>query len=301
MKKRLVALVLAVGVMLTILSLAGVIPRLGQAQGQTEALSPTDYEVCRPYVEGCRNLRTPSILAPPPPNWSMPRTRDGKPDFTGVYAGPGFTHQIGPDDTNTPLIRGYNSKLMPPMVPGGEKILFRPTTGDTRIDDPIALCLPYGFTSQFFSPYAQQLVQAPNHLVIKHEFMNNWSRIIPLDGRPHPSDLELTWGGHSVGRWESDTLVIDTVGLREWWLDNPHPKGSLWHSDAMHVIERMKWLAPQVVSLEITLDDPKIWTKPWTEQFHMVRHRSWQLLEYVCLENDRCAGGNCVESDVQKQ
>ena len=301
MRRRLVAFLLAGGVVLAVLFFVGVMPVFEQAEGQAQDLRPTEYEVCRPFVEGCRILRTPSILAPPPPNWSMPRTRDGKPDFTGVYAGPGFTQQVGPDDTDTPLIRGYNSKLMPPMVPGGEKILFRPTTGDTRIDDPIALCLPYGFASQPFSPYAQQWVQAPNHLVIKHEFMNNWSRIIPLDGRPHPPDLELTWGGHSVGRWEGDTLIIDTVGLKEWWLDNPHPKGSLWHSDAMHMIERVKWLAPNVVSYEITLDDPKIWTKPWTEQFHMVLHPTWELLEYVCLENDRCANGKCVESDVQKQ
>jgi len=95
--------------------------------------------------------------------------------------------------------------------------------------------------------------------------------------------------------------VIDTVGLKEWWLDNPHPKGSLWHSDAAHVIERVKWVAPRVVSYEVTLDDPKIWTKPWTEPFHMILHPTWELLEFVCNENDRCSQGNCVESDAQKQ
>lgn len=304
MRRGLVSFVLAAGIVSAILFFVGAVPAFGQTPGQTPVLRPSvEYEVCRPYVDGggCRMLRTPSILTPPPANWRMPRTRDGKPDFTGVFAGAGFTHQIGPDDTNTPLIRGFNSKLMPPMAPGGEKILFRPMTGDTKIDDPIALCLPYGFTSQPFSPYAQQWVQAPNHLIIKHEFMNNWSRIIPLDGRPHPKDLELTWGGHSVGRWEGDTLVIDTVGLKEWWLDNPHPKGSLWHSDAMHVVERVKWIAPRVVLYEMTLDDPKIWTKPWSEQFYMVLHPNWELLEYVCNENDRCANGKCVESDAQKQ
>lgn len=257
------------------------------------------HEVCSPHEGRCLTIRPPRV--PATLNWKMPRTRDGKPDFTGVYAGAGFNHQVGPNDTDTPIIRGFDAKIMPPTKPGGDAILFRPTTGDLKIDDPIALCLPYGFTSQIFSPYAQQWIQAPNHLVIRHEFMNNFSRVIPLDNRPHPKDLEPTWGGHSVGHWEGDTLVIDTVGLKEWWLDNPHPNGSLWHSDAAHVIERVKWVAPRVVSYEVTMDDPKIWTKPWTEQFHMVLHLTWELLEFVCNENDRCSQGNCVESDAQKK
>jgi hypothetical protein len=296
MRKGLISFVVAAGAVLTGLFFIGVVPVFGQAQ----ALRPMDKEICR-YNGACRTIRTPSILAPPPTNWRMPRTADGKPDFTGVYAGPGFTQQVGPDDTDTPLIRGFDSKLFPPFVPAGEKVLFRPMTGDMKIDDPIALCLPFGFTGQIFSPYAQQWVQAPNHMVIRHEFMDNFSRIIPLDGRPHPKDVEPTWGGHSVGRWDADTLVIDTVGLKAWWLDVPHPKGSLWHSDAMHVIERVRWIAPQVVSYEVTLDDPKIWTKSFTEQLYMVLHPTWELLEYVCLENDRCADGKCVESDAQKQ
>lgn len=294
MRKRLVSFGLCIGGVMAALVFAGTAPGFGQA------LRSTEREICQ-YNTKCSTIRTPSVLAPAPANWRMPRTRDGKPDFTGVYAGPGFTHQVGPGDTDTPLLRGYDSKLFPPFVPGGEKIFFRPLTGDVKIDNPIALCLPYGFTSQVFSPYAQQWVQAPNHLVIRHEFQNNWSRIIPLDGRPQPKDPDLTWGGQSVGRWEGDTLVIDTVGLKEWWLDNPHPRGSLWHSDAMRVVERVKWLAPNVVSYDITLNDPKIWAKPWTEQFHMVLHPTWELLEYVCLENDRCANGKCIESDVQKQ
>ncbi len=257
------------------------------------------HEVCSPHEGRCLTIRPPRV--PATLNWKMPRTRDGKPDFTGVYAGAGFNHQVGPNDTDTPIIRGFDAKIMPPTKPGGDAILFRPTTGDLKIDDPIALCLPYGFTSQIFSPYAQQWIQAPNHLVIRHEFMNNFSRVIPLDNRPHPKDLEPTWGGHSVGHWEGDTLVIDTVGLKEWWLDNPHPNGSLWHSDAAHVIERVKWVAPRVVSYEVAMDDPKIWTKPWTEQFHMVLHPTWELLEFVCNENDRCSQGNCVESDAQKK
>ena len=155
----------------------------------------------------------------------------------------GFTHQVGPNDTEDPgpagfFIRPYDATKMSSLTPLGEAEFYRPFTGDLTIDDPIALCLPYGFSGQILVPYAQQWVQSDDYLVIKHEFMNNFSRIIPLDGRPHPENVELTWGGHSVGHWEDDTLVIDTVGLKEWWLGQPHPRGSIWHSDALHVIER---------------------------------------------------------------
>jgi hypothetical protein len=73
----------------------------------------------------------------------------------GSNAGAGFNHQVGPNDTDTPIIRGFDSKIMSPTKPGGDTILFKPLTGKLEIDDPIGLCMPYGFTSQIFSPYAQ--------------------------------------------------------------------------------------------------------------------------------------------------
>ncbi len=283
-------------------------------------------QVCSPFEGRCLRLLTPTevktekakikpladfldsfIVSPPdfsrstvPARKSIPRTREGKPDFTGVWAGAGFSHEVGPRDTESPIIRGFDAAKMAPLTPLGQQKMFRPFTGDLNIDDPIGLCLPYGFTSQIFVPYAQQWIQAPNYLVIRHEFQNNFSRAIPLDGRPHQKDVDLTWGGDSVGHWEGNTLVIDTIGLKEWWLDNPHPKGSLWHSDALHVIERVKYVDSMVVSYEVTMDDPKYFTKPWSEEFHMVFHPTWNLLEFVCKENDRCSGGHCVESDAQK-
>jgi hypothetical protein len=231
----------------------------------------------------------------------IPRTRDGKPDFTGVWAGPGFTHQEGPNDTDTPQLRNFDPAKMPPFISGGEALFYRHRTGDLKIDDPIALCLPYGFTSQILVPYAQEWIQAPGWMVVRHEFQNNFSRAIPLDGRPHPKDVELTWGGQSVGHWEGDTLVIDTVGIKAWPLGaHGHPTGSIWHSDAIHVIEKLKYVSVRVVSYEVTIDDPKIWIRPWSEEFHMVRHPTWNLLEYVCAENDRCSQGKCTPADVQK-
>src|SRR5579871_907392 len=186
------------------------------------------HEVCGAHEGRCVKITPPNLpYGPAAGRFEIPRGLDGRPDFTGVYAGPGFSHQVSPRDTDAPIIRSFDVKKMSPLTPLGEKQLYRPPTGDMHIDDPIGLCLPYGFTSQIVVPYAQQWVQSPKYLVIRHEFMNNFSRVIPLDGRPHPKELELTWGGDSVGQWEGDTLVIDTIGLKEWWLDNPHPKGSL--------------------------------------------------------------------------
>jgi hypothetical protein len=292
MRKNVVASFITIGVVSFVLALYCA---TGFAQGPTQP-----HKACSPHQGRCLDIKPPN-LPPAPANWKPPRTHDGKPDFTGVYAGAGFNHQLGPNDTDTPIIRGFDAGVMSPTVPGGDAILFRPTTGKLEIDDPIGLCLPYGFTSQIFSPYAQQWVQAPNYLVIRHEFINNFSRIIPIDGRPHQKDIEPTWGGDSVGHWEGDTLVIETIGLKQWWLDNPHPNGSLWHSDALKVTERVKWVGPKLVSYDVTMDDPKIWTKPWTEHFDMVLHPTWNLLVYVCNENDRCSQGNCKESDAQKK
>ena len=280
--------------------LAGVAMGLGVA-AEAAVQETEGREVCSPFEGRCLTVYSPSIpFGEAAGEFEIPRTRDGRPDFTGVWAGPGFDHQIGPGDTNAPIIRGFDGAKMAPLTPLGEEEMFVPFTGDLRIDDPIALCLPYGFTSQIFVPgYAQQWIQAPNHIVIRHEFMNNFTRVIYMDGGGHPEDPELTWGGHSIGSWEGDTLVIDTVGLKKWWLDNPHPMGSLWHSDELHVVERFEWVGPRVVAYDVVIDDPAYFTRPWSEQLDMVLHPNWELLEFVCNENDRCSGGTCDPADVQ--
>ncbi len=257
-------------------------------------------EKCQAFDGRCVTVEPPKLDPSVSGPKTIPRTAGGKPDFTGVWAGPAFTQQVGPGDTDDSRIRGFDSKKMSPLTPLGEKEMFRLPTGDMRIDHPIGLCLPFGFAAEIFSGMAEQWIQAPGWLVIRHEFMNNFTRAIPLDGRPHPRDLDLTWGGDSVGHWEGETLVIDTVGLKEWWLDAVHPRGSLWHSDALHVIERVRYVSPMILSYEVTIDDPKYFTKPWSEEFNLVLHPTWNLLEFVCNENDRCAGGHCTEADVQK-
>jgi hypothetical protein len=139
--------------------------------------------------------------------------------------------------------------------------------------------------------------------VIRYEYQNNASRVIPLDGRPHAKDIEPTWMGDSVGQWDGDTLVIDTIGLKEWALDdkihfpNAEGDGSHWHSDALHVIERLRYTGPRTASYQVSIDDPKYFTKPWTEEYNVVLHPTWSLLEFVCEENNRCREGKCVDTN----
>jgi hypothetical protein len=238
------------------------------------------------------------------PRTEVPRLA-GKPDFTGVWAGPGFTHKVGKNDTEPNIIQTYPMEIMSPFQPGGEALLHPMPTGDLSKDDALSLCMAVGIPRSITGPFAQQWVQTPSQLVILYEWFRTF-RVVPLDGRPHPKDLDPTWFGDSVGRWEGDTLLIDTIGLRAWTLDetvrelpnrNPNTKqpefAGRWHSDALHVIERVTYKTPTVASYDITIDDPKIFTKPWTWNSSMTFHPTWKLLEMICEENNRCKGGVC--------
>ena len=231
----------------------------------------------------------------------IPRTADGKPDFTGVWAGPGFVHTG--KDVDKAQVRRYTDANMSPIKPEGKRLLNRPYSGDVRIDDPTAICLPNGLTRQIPSPYAQQWIQTPTQLVVLYEYMH-FFRVIPFGApnRPHATDIEPTYMGDSIAWWEDDTLVIDTIGLNEWLLDAYHPEdgGSRWHSDQMHVVERLRFTDPRNVTYDVTLDDPVIFEKPWTERWAMQLKPTWKILEFVCDDNDRCRTGNCTEADVQK-
>jgi hypothetical protein len=226
---------------------------------------------------------------------SIPRTADGKPDFSGVWAGPGFTHRVGPGDTDSPRVTTYDTSKMSPFKAGGQAFMDRKATGNEVTDDPTASCLPNGLTRQILSPYAQQWIQASGTLVILYEYMH-FFRVIPLNGRPHSKDVESTWMGDSVAKWEGDTLVIDTVGLKEWMLDathDSHPDLLRIHSDQLHFIERLRYIDPTTVSYQTTIDDPQIFTAPWSQEFQMKLHPTWKILEFVCEENNRCLNGQC--------
>ena len=255
--------------------------------------------LCAAALSGCSTARE----APPQAAnaQDIPRTSDGKPDFNGVWAGPGFRHTG--KDTDNATVRLYTDAKMAPLKPEGKSLLYRPRTGNVRIDDPTAVCLPNGLTRQIPSPYAQQFIQTANQLVILYEYMH-FFRVIPIGApnRPHAADVQPTYMGDSIAWWDRDTLVIDTVALNEWILDAYHPDdgGSRWHSDRAHVVERIKLTDPTNASYDVTIDDPAIFTAPWVENWAMQRKPTWKIFEFVCDDNDRCRGGNCTASDAQK-
>lgn len=230
----------------------------------------------------------------------IPRTADGKPNLNGVWAGPGFAHTG--KDTDNATVKRYTDANMAPFKPGGQS-LNRPYSGNIRIDDPTAVCLPNGLTRQIPSPYAQQWIQTPEQLVILYEYMH-FFRVIPIGApnRAHDPIAEPTYMGDSIAWWDGDALVIDTIGLRDWLLDAYHPEdgGSRWHSDQAHVIERITFTDTMNASYDVTIDDPAIFQAPWVEHWQMQLKPTWKIFEFVCDDNDRCRGGNCVDADVQK-
>jgi hypothetical protein len=223
----------------------------------------------------------------------IPRLPDGKPNFSGVWAGPAFTHVVGANDTDTPRVTNFDRSKMAPFLPGAEERFYQPPTGNPRHDDPTELCLPDGHPREALAPYAQQIVQTSDTVVFLYEYMH-FFRVIPI-GKPHPQNVDPTFMGSAVAVWDGDTLVIDTVGLREWTLSASNG----WHSDALHTIERLRHLDSTTISYAIMIDDPKIFTKPWSQEFQMKLHPTWTLLEQVCEENNRCEGGKCTASDAQ--
>lgn len=232
---------------------------------------------------------------------SVPRASDRRPDFTGVWAGPGFAHTGKPTDTAT--VKRYTEANMASIKPEGRSLLNRPYAANVRIDDPTAVCLPNGLTRQIPSPYSQQWIQTASQLVILYEYMH-FFRVIPFGApnRPHAPDIEPTYMGDSIAWWDADTLVIDTVGLNEWLLDASHGEdgGSRWHSDRLHVVERIAFTDPTNASYDVTIDDPAIFEAPWVENWSMQLKPTWKIFEFVCDDNDRCRAGNCTDSDAQK-
>jgi hypothetical protein len=233
--------------------------------------------------------------APQEKSWAVPRrTADGKPDFNGIFEWP---KPLQGDETCHCSATIFDRKYFAPLKPGGEAFL-EPRTGDPRHDEPRDFCLPAGFPSGMLSAYPVQFSQTKNYLVMVHEFQR-MSRIIPLDGRPHREELDPTYYGDPVGHFDGDTLVIETTNFKRWSLDDyfyTDAKEYRMHSDALRTIERIRWKNATTLSYNLTIDDPKVFTKAWSQEFEMKSRPDWDktgLYEYVCEENNRCAGGKC--------
>lgn len=149
-------------------------------------------------------------------------------------------------------------------------------------DDPVLkLCLPPGTPRIYLQPFPFQIVQTPKEILMLFEY-DHTIRQIFMDGRPHPDDLTPTYMGHSIGKWEDNTLVVDTVGFNErTWLDRDgHP-----HSDQLHVIERFHRTDSENMTIDITMEDPKALAKPWVSQLNFQLRPGWDIMELACTDN----------------
>src|ERR1700687_2963378 len=196
-----------------------------------------------PYKE--LGSESAGIKAPAGPTKPTPRTADGKPDLSGFWKGP--------------LIFGgmFKSVGGPPFTSAGEEA-FKYNL--SKSINPEALILIAGIPRASISGVPFEIVQNSNRIAFLYELM--WTfRTVPIDGRGHQKDFEPSFFGDGVGKWDGDTLVIDSIGFKDklsWIDDEGHP-----HSYAMHVIER--WWRPDRDHLahEVTIDDPKFYGKPW--------------------------------------
>ena len=149
-------------------------------------------------------------------------------------------------------------------------------------DSAAANCVPAGMPGVMGQPYPLEFIISPGKVtVIAEAYMQ--VRHIYTDGRPHPEDPDLTFNGHSIGKWEKDTLVVDTIGFSPLTTLG----AGMQHSDKMHIVERMRLAAPDNLEIVTTIDDKEALTKPFSRTANFGRHRDWTTAEYICQENNR--------------
>jgi hypothetical protein len=198
---------------------------------------------------------------PKPPSGTTPHTVDGKVDFSGVWV----------------LVGSPNLPSDPSYQPWAQK-LYEQRKANHGQGDPERICLPDGAVRLTSLPY--KIVQRPDTVVMLSQGNTHSYRRFFLDGRPHDLDLDPnTYTGNSIGKWDGDTLVVDTVGFNDkTWLDATGKP----HSDELHVIERYSRPDLGHLNVQVTLEDPKAFTKPYTFTRGFTLAPGWELQEYVC-------------------
>ena len=243
------------------------------------------------------------------PTPGVPRTADGKPDLSGVWdtayrggigrarntGGPPPVVGVGPPPPPPPpsppgtpppatffnIGAGFKDGL--PLKPWAAALLKKRMSENSR-DNPDAHCLPMGLMQLHEHPQPRKIVQTPNVIVIMYEG-NSGLRQIFTDGRPlPPKDVEPWWYGYSVGHWDGDTLVVETTGFRDdVWLDvNGSPM-----TNAGKLTEKFRRVNYGNLEIEVTVDDPSAYTKPFTVKVYQRLMLDTDLIEFICAENEK--------------
>jgi hypothetical protein len=224
----------------------------------------------------------PNLAAP------APRTTDGRPYFSGVWflEAPACPQSACADYTAAPEFLDFGARLPGglPYQPWAADLVTK-RSADLGRDDPVAQCRPAGALRLLTFPPPRKIVQAPGLLVILSERDVTFRQIF-TDSRPVLKDPEPSWNGYSTGKWEGDTLVVQTTGFRDGiWIDR---KGSPM-TDAAKLTERFRRVNFGSLQIEVTMDDPKAYTKPWTVKLNQRIALDMEILDYFCQDNEKDA------------
>jgi hypothetical protein len=216
------------------------------------------------------------------PGGPTPRTPDGHPDLSGIW----FAGQAGGQTFDAGARRQFDAKVTPeeppPYQPWAAAKVKAMTATDFELGRASVNCMPRGVPGLvLINPYPFQLVQTPGQLVQLAELNNNF-RVIPTDGRPHDPDPDPTFDGDETAHWEGDTLVVDTIAIDERTWNN---FVGWFHSDQEHVIERFTRPDLNHLYVQVTIEDPKVLTKPWTSAPRVWTLGHEKLQEYYCTNN----------------
>ena len=244
---------------------------------------------------GAASPSTAGAASPPPPagreqaaasasGYDGPRTPDGRPDLSGIWQ---VLNSAAWD------IRPHNARDGVPaglgVVEGGA-VPYQPWAAEQQQEneanrltaDPLRRCYLPGVPRITYMPFPFRILQTPDHVVVTYEFAHA-VRIIYTDGSPHPLPNDF-WMGDSRGHWEGDTLVVDTTHFNgRTWLD----AAGNFHGDALHVVERYTPTTPYHIDYEVTLEDPDVFTRPWTMRMTLYRRmdEGLQILDYDCVDH----------------
>jgi hypothetical protein len=220
-----------------------------------------------------------------------PRAADGHPDLSGIWdiehnricpsSGCVFNDMpIGEDFMDI----GWSLKGGLPYQPWAAQLVKERLVANGE-GDPSSHCIPVGLVKLYTSPLYRKIVQTPGLLLMLSEFDGSRRQIF-TDGRPLPKEMQPTFNGYSTGKWEGDVLVVHTAGLHDdMWLDrNGNPL-----TDAAKITERLHRVSFGRLEIDLTVDDPKAYTKPWTIRLNQSIVVDTDLMDYYCAENERDA------------
>jgi len=208
---------------------------------------------------------TPNLSAP------VPRTRDGKPDLSGIWVA----------STGKYLANLAADGIDVPLQPWAAAV-YKEHQEQNGKGHPSERCISHGLPDYEALAIPFKLIHTPNQVTVLYEAFNHYRQIF-TDGRSFPETREPTWLGYSIGKWDGNTLIVDTIGFNdETWLDD----GGFPHTESLHITERYTRVDMDQINYDVTIEDPKVLTRPWTIHPRMMRREGTRLQEYVCAENN---------------